>query len=325
MVFEYTKFDVRHMLEKLSTMVGTTVEGDILRYPSHFGEGYLKAVQLPSNIDFIIFEYNYFTDLFVQHYANTEEQYLLWFDISHSLKPLILNIDKETKQFENEVNMSAALLCSHFGFSHLRTKGSNGYGIAIFLHKKILQNFIMQDDWLNVLQWFLDIKLQHLDLIKITEAERTIIADIVNKAYKDFPYITLEKKVHQLLEIFFLRLDKLHKEHTGTSRLLEEEVNVLRNLEQMVDEHCMQEDIDIGKLEKEIGMTKYNLEKLVKKAFHKTLSDYINQYKMQKAYQELVNTKKDIKEIAYEIGYANPSNFSNAFKKRFGHNPSDIR
>jgi AraC-like DNA-binding protein len=325
MVFEYTQFGVTHILQQFASSISATVKNGLLTYPSPIGEGYIKAVQLPSNIDFLAFEYNYNTDLFVQHDASIEEQYMLWFDISHSLTPIVFNIDKESKQFENEVNMSGAFLCSLYSFSHIRRKGCNGYGVAIFLHKKILQRFIQQEDWLNVMQWYLDIKLQHLDLVKITEAERTIIADIVNKTNKAFPYITLEKKIHQLLELYFLRLDKLHKENIGVTRLNESEIEALRNLERIISQHYIVENLDIEKLEKEIGMTKYSLEKLVKKAFKKTLAEYISQYKMQKAYQDLLHTKKDIKEIAYEIGYANPSNFSNAFKKRFGHKPSDIR
>jgi AraC-like DNA-binding protein len=325
MIFEYSFLNVNHILEKFSDAIQVPVTDDKVIYTEKLGSGYLKKVLLPSGIQYLIFEYNYKTDLLVQHIANLEEQYMLWFDVSYSLQPLVLQDDKTITKFENVFNMSAAFICSYFSFSHLRTKDSNGYGVAIILHKKILQNFIAHNDWTTVLQWYFDLKLKGLSLLKITEVERNKVESIVSLTSKRYPYITLEKNIYQLLELFFLRLDRLYQETANIPRLTSTEVDVLKNVENIIKEHYLTDSFDVKKLEKQIGMSKYNLEKLVKKAFAKTLVDYIKQYKMQIAYQEVIHSDKDIKEIAFEVGYANPSNFSSAFKKRFGHKPSEIR
>jgi AraC-like DNA-binding protein len=325
MIFEYKNVELDHILEKFAKGINATVVNKTVTYPSNFGEGYLKGVSLPSGINFAIFEYKYYKDLLVQHIAYDKEQYMIWFDISHSLEPLVLSVNEEEVVYNDVINMSAALLNSFFSFSHLRTKGANGYGVMVFLHKKILQKFISTSKWETVLQWFFDIKMSKLDLIKITDAEKTLIDDIIKATNKENNYINLEKRIYQLLELFFLRVFKVYKENNKEGILTLPEATILGNVESLISKYYMSDEVDFVRLESEIGMTRHNLEKLIKRAFNKTLPDYIKFFKMQNAYQQVLNTQKDIQEIAYEMGYANPSNFSNAFKKQFGAKPSELR
>ncbi len=325
MIFEYQNIELDHILERFAKGINTEVVNKTVIYPKSFGEGYLKGVSLPSGIHYAIFEYNYYKDLLVQHVAHDKEQYMIWFDISHSLQPLVLNVDEEQVVYDDVINMSGALLNSFFSFSHFRAKGANGYGVVVFLHKKILQKFLSTSKWETVLQWFLDIKVSKLDLIKITDAEKTFIDDIIKATNKGNNYINLEKRIYQLLELFFLRIFKVYKENNKEGILSVTEATLLGNVEALISKYYMSDEVDFVRLESEIGMTRHNLEKLVKKAFNKTLPDYIKYFKMQNAYQQVVHTQKDIQEIAYEVGYANPSNFSNAFKKQFGAKPSEMR
>lgn len=59
-----------------------------------------------------------------------------------------------------------------------------------------------------------------------------------------------------------------------------------------------------------------------------TFSDYVNQVRLEHAYQILnnpLNHQLNILTIAYNLGFNNVSWFNNLFKKRFGMNPSDVR
>jgi AraC-like DNA-binding protein len=54
----------------------------------------------------------------------------------------------------------------------------------------------------------------------------------------------------------------------------------------------------------------------------KSTAVFIRSIRLQYAKELLKNTDKTISEIAYEVGFNNPSWFSRAFKEEFGYTPS---
>lgn len=58
---------------------------------------------------------------------------------------------------------------------------------------------------------------------------------------------------------------------------------------------------------------------------HTSLKQFISQTKMEHARAELSETNLSIAQIGYHIGYGDPHNFSNAFKKSTGLTPSEYR
>ena len=56
-----------------------------------------------------------------------------------------------------------------------------------------------------------------------------------------------------------------------------------------------------------------------------TFSDYVMNVKMRKAKALLQDPLNQIQDVAYEIGYENPKNFTRAFKKYYGISPTDFR
>jgi AraC-like DNA-binding protein len=52
---------------------------------------------------------------------------------------------------------------------------------------------------------------------------------------------------------------------------------------------------------------------------------YLGNIRLERAKQMLADGRAPIIEIAYEVGYANPSQFSAFFRKRTGLSPSEFR
>jgi AraC-like DNA-binding protein len=52
---------------------------------------------------------------------------------------------------------------------------------------------------------------------------------------------------------------------------------------------------------------------------------YLAEQRLQLAWQYLRDTQKTAAEISYELGYATPQHFNNAFKKKFGVTPYSAR
>ena len=74
-----------------------------------------------------------------------------------------------------------------------------------------------------------------------------------------------------------------------------------------------------------VGLNEYKLKRGFKELFHTTVFGYLAEQRLLLAHQHLRDTTKTAAEIAAELGYASPQHFNNAFKKRFGKTPSNLR
>jgi AraC-like DNA-binding protein len=56
-----------------------------------------------------------------------------------------------------------------------------------------------------------------------------------------------------------------------------------------------------------------------------SIANYLLQQRLHWAWQLLKTTELNVSEIAYEVGFKDPSYFSRVFKKRFGGSPVEMR
>ena len=72
-------------------------------------------------------------------------------------------------------------------------------------------------------------------------------------------------------------------------------------------------------------MSSRNLNLICQDIVERSVSEIIETRKLIEAKNLLISTEKTISEIAYELGYNENSYFSNVFKKKSGHSPSEFR
>jgi len=75
----------------------------------------------------------------------------------------------------------------------------------------------------------------------------------------------------------------------------------------------------------ELATSPATLQRLVRKAHNCSLAEFIRNKYLDDARQALMFTDRSISDIAYSAGYAHLSNFTAAFRRRFGHPPSQLR
>lgn len=85
------------------------------------------------------------------------------------------------------------------------------------------------------------------------------------------------------------------------------------------------EKLKVGELASVFGYNKKYLPAFFRKHSGMTIKQYILQTKMEFAKAELTDTNHSITQVAYNIGFNDVHNFSNAFKKITGLSPSDYR
>lgn len=81
----------------------------------------------------------------------------------------------------------------------------------------------------------------------------------------------------------------------------------------------------ISELSRLIGLNSTKLKKNFKELFGIPIYKYIHEERLNKAYELLSQTEKTVQEAAWEVGYESLSSFSNAFQKKFGSRPNEVK
>ena len=81
----------------------------------------------------------------------------------------------------------------------------------------------------------------------------------------------------------------------------------------------------IGELARQIGLNEAKLMHDFKQLFGQTIFDFTQNLRMDEAKRLLETTERSITEVAFDVGYEYSSNFTTAFKRRFGVTPSVAR
>lgn len=84
-------------------------------------------------------------------------------------------------------------------------------------------------------------------------------------------------------------------------------------------------DIDLEAMAETAYLSKYRFLRYFKQAFGITPHQFINQYRLEKAKNLILSSKKSITEISYEVGFKSPNHFSRLFLNQFGFSPNILR
>ncbi|MCV6601219.1 MAG: AraC family transcriptional regulator, partial [Cohaesibacter sp.] len=77
----------------------------------------------------------------------------------------------------------------------------------------------------------------------------------------------------------------------------------------------------ISDIASQLGTNNTTLRRAFKATYGVTLMDYIRIQRLEMARIMLREGRFQVAEIAYRVGYANPANFTNAFRRQFGYAP----
>ena len=84
--------------------------------------------------------------------------------------------------------------------------------------------------------------------------------------------------------------------------------------------------ISLEKVAKKIRIPSKHLSQILNETYNINFNEYINRFRIEKAMKLLTeNPKKNILEIAYEVGFNSKTTFNTAFKKYSGKTPSEFR
>jgi AraC-like DNA-binding protein len=85
------------------------------------------------------------------------------------------------------------------------------------------------------------------------------------------------------------------------------------------------EPLSLDRIEFELSLNRRSIQRHFRKSYGCTLRDYIRDEKLARARKALSEDGVSVSEAAYIAGYRSAANFATAFRRAYGHAPSEIR
>lgn len=89
--------------------------------------------------------------------------------------------------------------------------------------------------------------------------------------------------------------------------------------------HNLENPPSLSELSCQIGLNTYSLKKNFKDLFGTPVFKYLQNERLKTAHDLISNHKATVQEAAWQVGYDSLGSFSNAFEKKFGYRPSQIK
>lgn len=97
----------------------------------------------------------------------------------------------------------------------------------------------------------------------------------------------------------------------------------LKRVLEIVEKNISNENFSAEDFAESVGMSKTHLNRKLNALLDSSANEFIRTYRLKKAARLLSGKSGNISEIAYEVGFSNPSYFAESFKKYFGCSPSE--
>lgn len=108
-----------------------------------------------------------------------------------------------------------------------------------------------------------------------------------------------------------------------TKRALSVEEAFLLKIKQITETHLSDSGFGVEQFSREIGMSQSQLLRKMKAISNKTVIEFLKDYRLERAAQLIRQKTGTVAEIAFEVGYENPSYFTKSFQDKFGVLPSE--
>lgn len=136
--------------------------------------------------------------------------------------------------------------------------------------------------------------------------------------------LKLFSTVLQLLDAFITKLQKRESKTLIPNNIYYSDFQKIISTRNTIDQN-IQTSIPIETLAKQAGMSLSKYKTLFKQIIGSTPYQYFLNNRMEKAMELLRENHYPISQVAFELGYSNPSKFSETFKKYYGKLPSEIQ
>ena len=144
---------------------------------------------------------------------------------------------------------------------------------------------------------------------------------------KPFSVPILKMRVRNLLESRRNYRNRILQQvdATGGIEAVPFEDRFMERIVKQVGEHMSDPDFKVESLSTAMNMAERTLQRNLKAMTNQTPQELIRSMRLNRARDLLENSNLSVSEVAFQVGYLEPTNFSRSFKKQFGFSPSQLR
>ena len=110
-----------------------------------------------------------------------------------------------------------------------------------------------------------------------------------------------------------------------SKRNSEKEFSLILEIHDLLEDHLDDESYTIDRLCEDLGVSRSKLHRKLKELTGLSTSIYVRGYKLIRAQEILEGTDLNITQVAYEIGYEDPTYFTRVFSKTCKISPKEYR
>jgi DNA-binding response OmpR family regulator len=103
------------------------------------------------------------------------------------------------------------------------------------------------------------------------------------------------------------------------------QVQFMKKLKDIIELNLEDEDFGVDKLSDEMGMSRSQLHRKLKAVTNQSTTEFIRNFRLQRAAQLILQDAGSMGEIAYKVGFNSQAYFNKSFQEVFGCSPSEYR
>ena len=309
-------------LAQVADQLGTKPEGNMVRLPKQYGQGYIRRMALPGG-------------LLIHHYhLQLRQPILLRSFIPKDVRTFLLNINLTDQGYRNApdadpVELGKNLPQGCFFYS----PGIEAYGESPADHPMDVVIITFPETFLNYyvgsgpdsdgFSRFINSSPKFCVFEDLDYGLETMLREVISE---DEPSALNKLEMHlQVLQFLLGMFKKVGRRREGSSALHPADLQKLFMISAILKAHLRGSPPSIDELAREAGMSASKLKRGFKQVFGIPPYQYYLKAKMGEAKILLQSRGFAISEVGHILGYSNLSKFSQAFKKEFGMTPRQYR
>lgn len=322
---DYTHTNYEAFVHHVGQRLNVPVINNEIQFPQDTATGTFTYVTLPNGLEATIINCVLNDDWLIHRKKITEEYYVLRVDMLTVPGTLVVTIDEDKVKDINTSKSIAYLTSSLFDWSYYSTSGTTYLGVSILFNKDWLAKYLDLGTAESVLSTYISLKAENINIVPLDNKFRQWMQTIMEVGFDNPLRLTIiQNRIMLMVERFFAIIyEKMHNPAFRVP-LSQEDINRVMQVEAILTTDIYQSPPPISQLAKMVSISESKLKKDFKVMYGSPIYEYYQKARMQAAQDKLLTGRFSVKEVAMELGYANLSNFTIAFKKAFGVLPSRL-
>jgi AraC-like DNA-binding protein len=308
---EYNLTSYEDLFRYIAKCLKLKISSNIISFTPDKGSGFIKLVNLPNDLQLVIYDYTTFQDILYHRKKSDKDYFMLRLDEFTGAD----GIAKSSVFFGNTGKEWIYMAAAHTALRQ----------VNIIFSKKWLDDYFANETSGEMLSGYIALK-SPLVMYELMDTEyKRLMCEIMNlHADKSFEQMIVQNRVALILERFFYRVYKGIENENNTLKISSQELRSIKQVESVLLKDFSQQPPAIAQLARVAAMSPSKLKILFKEVFSLPVNQYYQKHRMNKAKAMLLSKKHSVKEAANALGFSSVSSFNKAFFKAFEEFPADI-